>query len=309
MAKVQPRQKMFAERSNYRLIERSVDFRLYAHLLEERSVEGYQHGLIVYSFMQRAQPLREVLSRDPRRFIASLFERTLESFTRARAERGNLAHRLLDPKDLGVARWSEELADAYAAAHRVKPTVLEPSALRERLMSCPEMDYRVATVHGDLHVGNLFVPVGTDDIVLIDFGRVRHMVPLVVGPACLEVSLTFPPTETRADRSRSTRPCELAHEWLRSIYEFPLNQHAVSEGAAASEWLTQAVRSIRSQVARLEPNPAAYALAVAVYLIRYASYADHATVGDRGLAYELACSLIEQVLNELKGRGTHEAWR
>ena len=154
-----------------------------------------------------------------------------------------------------------------------------------------------ATVHGDLHAGNLFVAANSSDVLLIDYGSVLQNAPLVADPACLEVSLCFPP----ADESRSIRVVRPSQEWRRAAYRPPLDPTVVPALPGTDSWLSRAVRAIRVQAQVIDPNPAAYAIAIVSYLVRFASFDDAASVEERALAYELACRLVAAVERDLGG--------
>jgi hypothetical protein len=61
------------------------------------------------------------------------------------------------------------------------------------------------------------------------------------------------------------------------------------------EWLWDAVRAIRMFGVLAEGDRKAYVLAVAAYLIRFASYADNGSLKMRALAFALATELVEDL--------------
>ena len=61
------------------------------------------------------------------------------------------------------------------------------------------------------------------------------------------------------------------------------------------------MRAIRVQAQVIDPNPAAYAIAIVSYLVRFASFDNDASVEERALAYELACRLVAAVERDLGG--------
>jgi hypothetical protein len=113
----------------------------------------------------------------------------------------------------------------------------------------------------------------------------------VTDPACLEVSITFAPVEAQDEHSGRGTPATDA-EWLRAAYRYPLEPFAVPPKFGREAWVADAVRAVRGAARQLESSAVAYAIAVASYLIRYASYEDSGTLIDRALAYELAANLI-----------------
>ena len=291
VVKVQPREKMVLEQSNYMIVSNAIAPRLHAPLCEERCVEGYRLGLIVYDLVDRANALIDELPHRPGQLIASLFEHTLEGFLCAARPTHGLLAAVFDEGRLGVLRWSGALQEAAAVARTGCPTVLSVEETRARLLTLPAMEFMIATIHGDLHPGNLFVPAGSSEVLLIDYGSVRTGAPLVSDPACLEVGLSFPSRRSSAE----ARSVEVDPDWLRQAYQYPLSPPGRPMGSPA--WIGTALSAVRDQVRRLEPNPLAYATAVLCRLLRFASYDDHAPLGERALAYELASGLLIDIEN------------
>jgi hypothetical protein len=159
----------------------------------------------------------------------------------------------------------------------------------------PAMPFVAATVHGDAHAGNLFVPANSSDVLMIDYGSVLENAPAVADPACLEVSLIFPPTDSRS--ISLPRPSE---EWRRAAFRYPLDSSAVPPMSGPDDWLPQAVRAIRGQARAIDPSPTSYAIAVVSYLVRFASFDDNASTGERAFAYELACGLVDAVTRDVR---------
>lgn len=304
VAKLHTREKMGRERSNYLLVRNAVPQYLHAPLDEQRCVEGDTLALAVYDLVSRARPFRSaLLDVGPGVLVASLFEHTLGPWlSRTSAVTAPLAAQFDQGGVVPVLRWSEALRELAEVAQETIPGLPDVDALRAQLAHLPCSPFRTTTVHGDLHAGNLLVRGNTSEVVLIDFGSVQSTAPLVSDPACLEVSLTFAGRTVPDSSWPETGSPKVDAKWLRSVYKYPLEPSAVQVTSGAGAWLGQSVRAIRSQARQHEPEPTAYAVAVAAYLIRYASYDDHGTLADRALAYELACGLIEAVESELVGR-------
>jgi hypothetical protein len=293
VAKVHDLQKMLLERSNMNLIKGAVSWRLRPNLHQDRCVEGNNQGLAVYDVVDEAITFANALRCGRQAtLVASLFEETLKECRRSHfIVNGSIATVL--EKRLGVLRWTSDLEAAAAEARQRLPRIGGVAELRDRLSSLPKVEYREGTIHGDLHIGNLFVPAGSTEVILIDFGRVATSAPLVVDPACLEVSLTFPPRDKGA-----AHPHQVAPEWLRAAYDYPVLRAPVPQLPRKSEWVSSAVSAIRSQGLLNEPSHVGYAVAVASQLVRFASYETNADVEVRGFAYELAWMLIEGVGGE-----------
>ena len=291
VAKIHEREKMNLEQSNYSIVRNVVESRLYAPLHAERSVEGDKLALVVYDVVERAVPFRVALSTAPAPLIASLFSQTLKNF------RGDATPQLRpiegEMTRLKLLRQSDSLRAAASFATASSDDVMQVDALARRFSELAPMPFSVATVHGDLHAGNLFVASGTHDVSIIDYGSIAENTLVAADAACLEVSLTFPPTE---DQSPGVG---LSRDWRKATYRYPLDPTAVPTLVGAGSWITEAVRAIRSQARLTEPRPTPYALAVAGYLIRCASFVDHASIEERAIAYEIACQLIVSVEAEV----------
>jgi hypothetical protein len=255
----------------------------------------------VYDLVANAVPLRALLPMAvPATLIASLFAGTLAGWLANPTTVTLPVTEEFGPTRLKALRWSPDLRVAAAAAQDRDPALPGVDELRTQVEALPALTYRAATVHGDLHVGNLFVACNSTDVILIDYGNVNAAAPLVADPACLEVSLSFP--SLTWDTPDALSPLSQAEEgWLRSAYRYPLSQ-PVEVRLGKDEWICSAIRAVRSAAQQHEPDPIPYAIAVASYLIRYASFEDHAALQARALAYELACGLFGGVERELAGR-------
>jgi hypothetical protein len=293
VAKIHEREKMRFEQSNYSVVRNAIESRLYAPLHAERSVEGDKLGLVVYDVVERALSFRAALPATPVALIGSLFGQTLKGFhacatPRLRSIEGEAVR-------LKLMRQSDALQDAASFAVAVNDDVIQVDALARRFSAIPQMHFSAATVHGDLHAGNLFVAAGTCDVSIIDYGSILQDTLAAADAACLEVSLTFPPNEDLS----TVAEFGLSRDWRRAAYHYPLDPSAVPTLVGAGSWITDAVRAIRSQARLVEARPAPYALAVAAYLMRSASFADHAPVEERATAYEIACQLVASVEAEI----------
>jgi hypothetical protein len=290
VAKMHSVEKMRAERSNYELVYASVPFRVFAPLRRERSVEGFASGLAVYDMVEKAQPLSSALPvAVPSALIASLFDHTLAGL---HGGTGGGAVSLADafgPARLKALRWSAELAQAAAAAQAGGGAVPGPDELRARMVAFAHAPFRAGMVHGDLHVGNLFVGWASSDVIMIDYGGVLAEAPVAADAACLETSVALPSlTWDPAETIEQLAPVDEA--WLRAAYTYPLTTDVPS--GANEAWRADSVRAIRANALQREPDPRVYAFAVAAYLLRYASFEGHAPLESRALAYELAARLV-----------------
>ena len=203
--------------------------------------------------------------------------------------------------ELIVATWTDQglfvvgsahrdLDEAATAAHRRGELVPGAVELRALIAELPRVDFKSGTVHGDLHVGNLFVPDASNEAVIIDYGSVRPGGPLLIDPACLEVSLAFTP----AFLLPATPPaCLTFRALLLDAYRYPLTPASTRHlSGAIGASRTSMIRKVRDIARKLDDNPIGYAIAVAAQLVRFASYNDTASVDDRSMAYELAARLF-----------------
>jgi hypothetical protein len=302
IAKVHRRDKMLTERSNYRIVRNAVESRLCAPLDVDRSVEGNSLGLVVYDVVERALPFKIALSTSPAVLITSLFGQTLRGFhsslqtSTRRPEAELIALKLL--------KWSSQtLREAAANGSRSCSADCDVNDLERRISSIPAIPLATGTVHGDLTVRNLFAAAGASDVLLIDYGSVRQNAIAASDPACLEVSLTF-----SSDEDSSHCPSiRISPEWYRAAYRYPLDPSGVPALKGSDSWVGDAVRAIRSQARLIEPRSVPYAVAVAGYLLRFASFEDNGAEGDRALAYELASALILRVEAEVSSPGAVSA--
>lgn len=279
-----------AERSAYQLYaDGRIPFNLRPPLHTSRCVEGASHGLLVFDFLERAVPFASALTAyTPGQLVGSLFGHTLAGCLRSVTETINL---LTEPfESLKVLHWSAALREAADHARAAHDTLPDVDQLRTMLRSLPAVSHRVATAHGDLHTGNLFVGAGSSDVYLIDFGSIAYGMPVGTDAACLEVSVAFAPADVRGSLARGAPAAD--EVWLRAAYQFPLEPFAVPARAGRDRWLADTLRATRAADRQFETNPVPYAFAVASYLVRFASYADNGSVEDRALAYELACGLF-----------------
>jgi len=290
VAKMHSIEKMRGEHSNYELIYATVPFRVAAPLRRERSVEGFANGLAVYDMVEKALPLSSLLpAAVPAALIGSLFDHTLGRLHGGEgASEGSLAH-AFGPGRLKALRWSSELAQAAAVAQGRDSAVPGLAELRGCIEGFPSTPFQRGMVHGDLHLGNLFVGWGSSEVIMIDYGSVLADAPVAADAACLEVSVAFPSLTWDQVETAEQLP-QLNEEWLRSTYRYPLTTSVPSR--PDETWRADSIRAIRANAFQRENDPRVYAFAVAAYLLRYSSFEGHAPLAARVLAYELAARLV-----------------
>lgn len=287
------------ERSNFASqVENRIPWDTRPRVCSERCVIGATKALLVQDFVENAQPLREAWDTQvPDALFGGLFGHALRDWSRTPTTvRNSLGAEFERIKAL---RWSEHLEEAAALAGSGFPA---PDDLKRMIASWPEVEYLQSTIHADLHTGNLFV-TGPAQVIVIDFERVTHG-PVISDRACLEVSLVFgAPGPAAAGYARLPDGGSAAGiAWLRATYIYPLNPANVpvlqSEPKRAD-----AVRALRGEARKCETDSIPYAVAVASYLLRVASFADN-PLEDRALAYELAASLLLGVDAALRNRAS-----
>jgi hypothetical protein len=295
LVKVASREKMHREFSNAQLAADFIPFRMLPPLHKERCVEGAEFGLLVYGFLEKTIPFDDALvTHDTGTLISSLFGRTLNGCIchSSTAKEGLVEHF----RRLKAFRSSDALRAAAERARGVDSTTIDVDDLEAHLVALPAQEYRVGYAHGDLHTGNLFVASASSEVLVIDFGTFSGPAPIVTDYACLEVSIAFPPP-----RDSEVPRTSLSRSDLRSMYSVPLvvpDRPTVSPRRSSQH---EAIRAIRQAVFQVEPNRAVYEVALAAYLIRFASYPDSGNIDDRALAYELATALIRGAKDKLLG--------
>lgn len=273
VAKIDSLDKIRQECSNAGIVRNNIASRHRMDARQERTVEGADKGAVVYEHVARVSAFREVVEKRPAALIRSVLTGALPQAiqTTERPVGVELADRTLK-----IVPWSR-----LRKQLRVWAMGPHPDELEALLRASPPQPCSSGFVHGDLHVGNLFVAGGSDEVVLIDYGSVMENAPTAMDAACLEVSLTFPP-------SHASSHTLIDPAWIREAYSFPL----VSSTKAAGDWLVEAVRAIREHVYRAQCAAPAYALLVAGYLLRFATYE---TDNRASMAYQLASQMIAAV--------------
>lgn len=299
VAKAHLREKISAENSLYTFVEKYVSKRHHATLNKLRCVEGKSEGLSVYDLIDNAQPFREALKGgSPAPLVSALFRETLQrSHSNSTTEESYFARKIDADGVYKVLHWSPDLYEAAESARAERPEVLSVKDVRYLLTTLPPMRYQVGLIHGDLHVGNLFVPLRTTEVSLIDFGRVSMGAPLALDPACLEVSLAFPPSDFSFDLPMDST---VYSSWLRHIYTYPISTKSFYVCGVQNSWLSEALRAVRHESQEIEPDIRVYSLSVAAFLMRAASFADYADLALRSLAFELSTKLISDVVENFK---------
>lgn len=299
IAKLSTPDKIDQERSGYLLVKQKVPHRLYAALVDEKSLRGQRFAIAVYCFLEHCDPLAQRPDAGPS-CIDQLFENTLGDLHKPSEIVAVALHDVFGETGCKAIRWTDGLEEAALEARRRGAGVPSTTELRALIEELPRNEVRVGTVHGDLHLANVFLPTGSNEAIIIDYGNVRMGLPLVADPACLEVSLTFMPSFLQKVPRRAVLS---AYKEVVDAYRFPLAptsaerlEDLVGKTSAAM------VRRIREVSAGLDENPTSYSFAVAAYLLRFACYPDNGTLADRSVAYEIAALLLSDTAVEIHQR-------
>jgi hypothetical protein len=294
LAKLGPLEKIREERAKYNAyIARRAHWLHVPGLVHDRYTEGDQLGLLVQHFVDGALSLAHALEIvPPGPVIANLFDVALGG-CHGKDDNGvgHLGHTFADLKVLKLDRPA--LVAAAGAARALRSDLPSITDLQATWDALPNMAYRRGVVHADLHTGNVFARANSSDVIVIDFTNAAFG-PVVADHACLEVSLIFPICED-VDLSTS-----LPNAWLESAYIHPLLPTALPGAVPGVTFaLLNSIRAVRTSAMATERFASVYTLAVAAYLLRFASFDDQA-MARRRVAYDMSCRLITAVATEGK---------
>jgi hypothetical protein len=262
-----------------------------------RCVLGATRGLIVGNFIEESEPLGDLVPRGTARAaLHSLFGGALRGWrTQAYFDDTNtVSQPVVDslryhlPSEL-KQRNKDRLAKRATAAIALGATLL-PNQLENLLRRLPRIRHRLSMIHGDLHGANVRVHRG--EAILIDFASVQRG-PLVADPAALDVSLTM------------DEPLLAEQEWIAFVKDAysltALRKVPTPRDPARTDappW--NAIRQLRQIALADQLSEMEYAMAIAIYLLRRASYAETSgePAGRRAIAYLLAEGLIKELTAE-----------
>jgi hypothetical protein len=272
-----------------RYVSHYIPFNLRPQIDLDRCLSGHKRGILVGKFVTRSESLLEALRRgvgvQP---IHSLFEDTLAGWRLQAYEgpfkgvqKGTFESEMpyfFRPEQIPKERL--ELAKKFGASR-------SPEDVKAALATLPEIEYRRSPMHGDLHCGN--VRVRGIDSILIDFQLVRHG-PLVVDPACLEVSLLFTAAGDKNDGWK---------DLVDNLYEPGHLQSPPppASGPSSREWLWAAVRQLRMIALSCQTSPNEYLTALIYCLLRRSRFDEDERFEQERAAY--AYVLAEQLLERL----------
>lgn len=297
-AKLGRRSKIEEEKQNYlEFADFHIPFHLRPNLDRERCITGFERGLLVGNFVERARPLWDAVKDDAAgAAIHALFDTTLA---------GWWAQGFQSPQGKTQGAVAGALTERIFDHNRVDPDTLKraktlglkasPKELWERLIGMTWQSYYRAPMHGDLHPDNIFVRAG--DAILIDLGSVQPG-PLTGDPACLETFLAF---ETRT--SDDLLEFEQWKKEVDALFNPAKFQHLPPPHFGSDSWALRwnAARKVRILGQPAQACDTEYRTAVAVYLLRRSMFRANekvlcATDDDRrAYAMVIAERLIESV--------------
>lgn len=275
-------------------VARFLSFNHRPNIDSDRCVEAKDMAVLVQDFVDRALPIRSVLQAGhTSALVASLFDSTLRGWRLTGTKQNGKPWDYFLRRNM-VTYNLEALKEAAEYAEDGYGTVLNADQVVQKLGELKGIDYYQCKVHGDLHTGNMFVPAGSTEVVLIDFATVDEG-PAAADPACLEVDLALNVfsvgTETLNDDQKI---------FLRDLYKYPLDLPDTTTRRIGCEWLWESIRAIRMFGYSTDSNPFAYIIAVSCYLLRLARLDKSLSPDKRALSYFIAQDLVSKLWEELK---------
>lgn len=293
--KLDKNRKIERELRNYReCTTLFIPFNQRPNLDLNRCAIGFERGVIVGNFIEESVPLREVVEKGTaRQAINSLFTGALRGW-RSQAHH-DAANTICAPlvKSLEGCLPSQyplfrrrQLALCAKSAESLGAQTT-PDNLDELLRELPPIRHRRALMHGDLHGDN--VHVYGSEAILIDFTSVT-IGPLVADPAALDVSLVMSAKVISETGWGSFAQKCYSLEHLRGL-------PPPGDPTRATAALSNSIRLIRQVGLADQLSDFEYATAIAIYLLRHASYPGENREDNfrRQMAYFLAEHLLTGV--------------
>jgi hypothetical protein len=274
-----------------------VPFNQRPNLDPDRCAFGMQRGVIVGNFVEQSEALQELIDRGAgRQALHSLFHGALRGWRQQAyfdENRYVWTGSLTSDMDLCCpSNYSEQRRQQLRDhAHKAQQfgTTLSFEELERRLKALPAIRYRRSLTHGDLHGEN--VRVAGQDAILIDFASVAEG-PLVADPASLDVSMAMD-TKTLLVGWDAVVDGLYRYSALRTL---PSPLRPEDPGAA----LVDAIRFVRQIAFADQLNEFEYPIAVALQLLRKASY--KAKIGEDPQRRVQAFAMAEQLVLEIEAR-------
>jgi len=283
-AKIGETEKIKKEFKNYRqYVCHHIPFHLHPGIDHERSIFGDQRGIIVGNFVEKSDPLREVLRSGKSDIIDAIYLDSLKSW-RAQSKS-------LESLNWDIFRPLDVLEERVNAARKLGAKK-SPEELLSILNALPNRKHQNGIVHGDLH--DLNIRVRQNDAILIDFAKVREG-PIVADCAALEVSLVFDHDSVGKDKK----------EWIEFVkYIYSLKFCKVIpdlEIVKKLHWLGVAVHKIRKIACSRIVSGYEFSIVLALYLLNRSTYLGESEIDEecKTYAYFIAEHLILEIAVEM----------
>ena len=226
-------------------------------------VRGADRGLLVGDFVDRAEPLWDLVRRGTAvPAISSLFDDAMAGWRRqayaAEVRTGSVATAMMRAGVCDPARILDEHVERSGSGTS-REAVLGWLAARD------EQRFRTSPIHGDLHGGNVMVRSGQS--IVIDLASVRDEGPLTTDVASLEVWLAFelPPEADPDEFADPTWRTEVDRLYSPEAFTHPPGP---GEPTSRLRWLTDVVDKLRQIGLSAQSCATEYQSAVAVQLLR-----------------------------------------
>lgn len=292
--KIDTREKTEQELHRYKTFAAHfINFHLRPNVDKQRSFVGFKRGIIVGDFVEQSDTLWNVAKRGgAQQVLNTLFDTTLRGWRMQNVEsRGNLAKVFLNELKVVNHDWIPEGRRRLA---RDQGATKNPDELLACIQSLSDRKYLVGPIHSDLHAKN--VRVRNLDAILIDFYSARQG-PLMADPACLEVSLSIGMDNHDKDDAGWSR---VMHSLYRLDYVNAVPP--LAQEPSPREWLWTCVRQIRLNALAMQVDDLEYAIALALYLMRWATFQEKHSLPDEHDEYRKAHAyvLAERLILEMK---------
>jgi hypothetical protein len=283
-------EKISTEATNYRLYaSHHIPWYLRPNLDPSRCLYGVKCGILVGSFVEHSQSLWDiVINGGGVRYLHLLYEDTLLGW-RSQAYKNPPRSVRMANALANVFKW-ENMPKKNVDQAKEHGLVCEPKEIWEKLISLPELQLRIAPIHGDMHAEN--VRVRNNDAIIIDLANVR-LGPLSADIASMEVWLAFQVPKVQDDIPDRARWTVLLSE-LFSPKNIP-KPPSLESVDCDLDWLRSCVRQTRMIAASVCDNDTEYATALAIYLLRHSSFSDdnEEDLYRRGYAYFIGSKLVD----------------
>lgn len=268
-----------------------IPWYLRPNLDAQRCLIGVTQGVLVGSFVDQSESLWEAVQKGKgSRYIHALFEDTLMGWRSQAYRNPPTPSRIAN--SLSTAFKYEKVDSAFVEQAQQWGLVKTPKELWEHLLNLPAQPLRNAPMHGDMHGEN--VRVRNNDSIIIDLAN-AEIGPLCADLASLDVWLSF---EVSGDQhmipDRAAWTAVVRDLYAPEKVSLLPNMENVDVGL---DWLRGSIRQIRMISGAICECDTEYSTAVAIYLLRRASYTADTDEDAyrRAFAYWLGAQLVENL--------------